>query len=379
MLSATAPSPPAGDVSMRMVLFDPVTAHPYSPATLRRRPLGGTEATVIRVAEAMDALVLQHNRENNEGRYRTPASQADPTHLVVLRDPAAALVIGGRYPRAHKMLWLHDLAGPGNDRGKHLLAYGPQLAAAGITVVCVSDYHANQVRANFMSLPATARPQVVRIYNPVDVSGAGGEPMAVDPNKLVFFSSPHKGLDHALTVFSQLRSKDRALRLYIANPGYFPSITKQWPGVVNLGAVPHHVILRHVKSALCTFYPNFIYPETFGLVLGESNALGTPVLTHGIGAAAEVLNGDGQVLAIRRGRRFAYRVFRRWPVLRPAGEAALALLGWHEPYRERIRSWQEGNRPHVSGRPEFSIANVVASWKAACDSQTVHSGVWRDT
>jgi glycosyltransferase involved in cell wall biosynthesis len=367
---------------MRMVLFDPVAAHPYSPATLRQRPLGGTEATVIRVAEAMDALVLQHNREKNEGRYRTPAAQADPTHLVVLRDPEAALVIGGRYPRAHKMLWLHDLAGPANDRGKKLLACGPRLAAEGITVVCVSDYHAHQVRDNFMSLPAAERPQVVRIYNPVDVSGVAGEPIAVDPCKLVFFSSPHKGLDHALTVFSQLRAKDRALRLYIANPGYFPSITKQWPGVVNLGAVPHHIILRHVKSALCTFYPNFIYPETFGLVLGESNALGTPVLTHGIGAAAEVLNGDGQVLAIPRGRHFAYRVSRRWPLLRPCGEAALALLGWSGPYRARIRSWQEGNRPLVSGRPEFSIENVVASWKAACGSQAVHaptSRAWRQT
>jgi glycosyltransferase involved in cell wall biosynthesis len=355
-----------------MVLFDPVAAHPYSLATLRQRSLGGTEATVIRVAEALDALVLQHNRESNEGRYRTPASQADPTHLVVLRDPAAALVIGGRYPRARKMLWLHDLAGADIDRGQKLRAYAPQLAAEGITVVCPSDYHANQVRANFMSLPVIARPPVVRIYNPVDVSGVARERMNVDPTKLVFFSSPHKGLDHALTVFSQLRAKDRALRLYIANPGYFPSMTTQWPGVVNLGAVPHHVILRHVKSALCTFYPNFIYPETFGLVLGESNALGTPVLTHGIGAAAEVLNGDGQLLGIPRGRHFAYRLFRRWPVLRPCGEAALALLGASRPYRERIRSWQEGNRPLVSGRPEFSIENVASSWMAACASQALH-------
>jgi glycosyltransferase involved in cell wall biosynthesis len=353
---------------MQMVIFDPVAYHPYSLTTLRQQPLGGTEGTVIRVAEAMDALVLQHNRREDEGRYRSFTSRVDPTHLVVLRDPGAALEIAQRYPRARKMLWMHDLASADSVYGQNLLNHAPRLAAERITLVCVSDYHAAQVRTHLLSLPAAQRPEVIKIYNPVDVSGIGDEQSATDPNKLVFFSAPHKALDYTLTMFSQLQARDPALQLYIANPGYSSRVTQERPGVVNLGSLPRHVILQHVKSALCTFYPNFIYPETFGLVLGESNALGTPVLTHGIGAAAEVLDGDGQIIDIPKGGRLAYRVLRRWPALRTFGEASLNLLGYSEIYGKRIRSWKAGNRPAVFGRAEFSIQNVVSSWMAASDS-----------
>ena len=350
---------------MQMVIVDSVAPMAYSSRTLREQPLGGTEATVVRVAEYMDAIVLQHNRTENEGRYHSASSHVDPSHLVVLRDAAVALRMAQRYPRAKKMLWLHDLAGPGTDRGKKLLAHAPQLAAAGINLVCVSEFHAADVRKNFLSLAEGLRPNVIRIYNPVDVSGTNDAKIAYDPNKLVFFSSPHKGLDYALHVFSYLHSRKSDLRLYIANPGYLPSVTKQWPGVVNLGAVPHHVIMEHVRSALCTFYPNYVYPETFGLALAESNALGTPVLTHDIGAAQEVLHGAGQFIQIPSVRGMADSVFWRWPALRKMGEVSLGMLGFSKAYEARIRSWQQGNRPVVLGRTGFSIESVASAWRSA--------------
>lgn len=347
---------------MQIVIFDPVAPAPYSASGSHEKPLGGTEATVVRIAEAMDAVVVQHNRIENEGRYRNPASSGEATHLVVLREAQAALEIAKRFPHAHKILWLHDLAAPTMDRGKKLLMYAPQLAAERFTLVCVSDFHAQQVRENFLSLPASQRPRVTRVYNPVDVSAGASQTGPFDPNKLVFFSSPHKGLEYATTIFAQLRAKNPDLRLYIANPGYLADAANTQPGVVNLGAVPHHIILEHVKSALCTFYPNYVYAETFGLALAESNALGTPVLTHGIGAAAEVLNGDGQIIDVPRARGVADSVFWHWPALRRSGEAMLGMLGCANAYGARIRDWQTGSRPVVSGRPEFSIYSVVAAW-----------------
>ncbi|MGZ5202064.1 MAG: glycosyltransferase [Telluria sp.] len=353
---------------MGLVIFDPVAPHPYSLETLRRAPLGGTEATVVRVAEALDAIVWQHNRLANEGRYRTAAHVANPSTLVVLRDPKAALEMAARFPRARVHLWMHDLAGPNNYCGRILLAHAARLAAARIGVVCVSDFHAREVRANLAGLPATQRPEVARIYNPVDVSSAAGEAAGVDPDKLVFFSSPHKGLDHTLTAFACLRKAHPSLRLYLANPGYQPGLDHAPPGVINLGAVPHHVILRHVKSALCTFYPNFIFPETFGLVLGESNALGTPVLTHGIGATPEVLRGDGQIVCVPRGMDTADRVLRRWPALRPLGGVPFTLMGWARLYGDRLRSWREGKRPAVQGRAEFATECVAAQWRQLAEA-----------
>jgi glycosyltransferase involved in cell wall biosynthesis len=348
---------------MGLVFFDPVAPHPYSLETLRRKPLGGTEATVIRVAEALDATVWQHNRTADEGRYRSGLPTGDPSVLVVLRDPKAALGMAARFPRARVLLWMHDLAGRHTRCGRALLAHATQLAAARITVVCVSDFQAREVHTNLAKIPAIQRPHVVRIYNPVDVSSVARGTAGIDPDKLVFFSSPHKGLDHTLTAFACLRRAQPSLKLYLANPGYYPGLEHAPPGVVNLGAVPHHVILQHVKTALCTFYPNFIFPETFGLVLGESNALGTPVLTHGIGATPEVLHGDGQIVHVPRGMDTAERVLRRLPVLRPLGRVPFSLMGWARLYGNRLRSWREGKRPAVQGRAEFAIERVAAQWR----------------
>ncbi len=364
---------------MRTLIVDPVAPAPYNLDSLRGGALGGTEATVIRIAEGLDARVLQHNRAQDQGRYLAAAASGtggdggagraapEASHVVVLREPAAALAQRQRYPQARIWLWLHDLCGPGSGRGDKLLAHAARLAAAGVALVCVSDFHAGQVRQLLAALPEAVRPRVVRIYNPVDVDGAagqGGVAADYDPNKLAFFSSPHKGLDYTLHLFRHLHKRDPALRLYLANPGYRSATLDAQPGVVNLGAIPHHELMRHLRGALCAFYPNYVYPETFGLVLAESNAVGTPVLAHGIGAAAEVLNGAGQLIAVPRVRALADRVFWRWPALRPAGERGLNWLGAADGYAATLRRWQQGGRPRVGGQARFALERVLADWRA---------------
>jgi glycosyltransferase involved in cell wall biosynthesis len=237
------------------------------------------------------------------------------------------------------------------------------LAAAGVSIVCVSDFHEAQIRRNFAAMPEEQRPNVTRIYNPVDVSDRNPEPQSVDPNKLVFFSSPHKGLDYALHIFARMYDADRHLRLYVANPGYSERTERARPGVVNLGSVPHHVIMGHVQTALFAFCPNYVYPETFGLVLAESNALGTPVIAHPIGAAPEVILGEDQFMAIPKIRSLFEPAFFRWPVLSGFVDPVLAKFGCFDAYAERIRAWQHGRRPIVTGRPEFSLGIVCDAWR----------------
>jgi glycosyltransferase involved in cell wall biosynthesis len=352
---------------MRILFVDPVTPKPYSEVTLRHEPLGGTEATVIRVAEYLGAFVIQHNRTSDEGRYLAPATDIDPTHVIILRDAATALKLRAKYPEAKLFLWLHDLAGPNSDRGKKLLSHAAAIHSAAISLICVSDFHRNEVRQTLAALPPEQRPAVSRIYNPVDVSAvpqAASEPRTFDPDKLVFFSAPHKGLRHAVNVFSYMHSKNGKLRLYLANPGYLPSQAAQLPGIINLGALPHHLILQHVSDALCTFFPNYVYPETFGLALTESNALGTPVLTHAIGAAPEVLKGREQFIDVPKCRGPADSFFWHFPKLQDVGEGLLAKLGCSSSYYGRIEAWREGGRPVVSGNQAFHIKQIGEAWKS---------------
>src|SRR5262249_37140184 len=151
-----------------VVLFDPACPRPYSRRSLEEGGLGGTEATVIRLAEALDARVMQHNRREAEDRYLPPGRVEDAQSLIVVRDPRPLADIARGFPRARVYLWLHDLMRPGSTRGRRLSAVSHELSRLGVTLVCVSDFLRGQVQAVLRAARASSGTQVVTIYNPVD-------------------------------------------------------------------------------------------------------------------------------------------------------------------------------------------------------------------
>ncbi len=46
-----------------ILFYDPACQQPYDTQTLRQQALGGTEASCVRIADALGAFVMQHNRE----------------------------------------------------------------------------------------------------------------------------------------------------------------------------------------------------------------------------------------------------------------------------------------------------------------------------
>ncbi|MGB6452159.1 MAG: hypothetical protein WBE92_15520, partial [Steroidobacteraceae bacterium] len=104
---------------MSSVLFyDPNCQTPYSRRTLEEAALGGTEASVARIAEALGARVMQHNRSVAEGRYLPAGDAPGIEHLIILRDPRTVRRICERFPGARVYLWMHDLVRPGSKRGR---------------------------------------------------------------------------------------------------------------------------------------------------------------------------------------------------------------------------------------------------------------------
>ncbi|MGH8324486.1 MAG: glycosyltransferase, partial [Steroidobacteraceae bacterium] len=196
-----------------------------------------------------------------------------------------------------------------------------------------------------------------------DTLAPDGSP--VDEHKLVFFSSPNKGLKFTLDAFRALRRQVPDLRLVVGNPGYKVRKSVLIEGVEYLGPQPQARMHAEVRTALCTFFPNFIIPETFGLVFAESNAVGTPVLTHDCGAAAEVIGDRNQILPVTA----AHRVYEALlshvsPGWRAGPARVAASLGLFDAYAERIRAWRCGGRPHVEPNPRFRLAAVVQQWRA---------------
>ena len=350
------------------LFYDPVCRQPYDTRTLHTCALGGTEATLTRVADALDAFVIQHNRAEDWGRYRRPQRISGITRVIVNRDSRALALVRAHYPGARVFLWLHDQLNPGSRRARWLAGTAELLREMAVTAVCVSDSQRSGVEATLRSIGVAERVRALTIYNPVDDTlMPDGTP--VDERKLIFFSSPNKGLNFTLDAFSALKAHMPDLRLVVGNPGYKTGCDASRAGVELLGPQPQARIHAEARSALCTFFPNFVIPETFGLVFAESRALGTPVLTHDCGAALEVIDDPRQVLPLTP----AYRLYEaavgslppRWRRL-PARLAASA--GLFDAYLERIRAWRGGERPRTGPDPRFRLSTVTEQWRALLSS-----------
>jgi len=349
---------------LNLLFFDPSCQKPYDSRTLLEQAMGGTEATVTRVADALGALVTQHNRTEAHGRYRPPERMPEITGVVINRDSRALPRVRELYPNARIYLWLHDQLRPGSKRARWLASTAGLLREVEATIVCVSD---SQRRGVDGALRAMRLEDVVRthtIYNPID-DALAPDGSIVDRDKLVFFSSPNKGLKFALDAFRALRRQMPQLRLVVGNPGYKVRKSAVIEGVEYLGPQPQARMHEEVRTALCTFFPNFVIPETFGLVFAESNALGTPVLTHDCGAAVEVIGDRSQILPVTAG----YRVYERLlthvsPGWRAGPARIAAALGLFDAYAERIQAWRSGARPMVGPDPRFRLATVVEQWRA---------------
>ncbi|GAC1454654.1 MAG: hypothetical protein PVSMB6_10760 [Steroidobacteraceae bacterium] len=346
------------------MFFDPLCPRPYDLATLRGTGLAGTEASTVRVAEALDAWVSQHNRTQTAGRYRVPASVADLQRVIVLRDPRALGAAAHLYPGARLYLWVHDRIEPGSSRARWFAAAAAQLRRLQPDIICVSEYQRAGVAATVARIPGCERLAVRRIYNPVD-DGIVPDGTPVDTSKLVFFSSPNKGLRYTLDAFRAVRRRMPQLRLCVGNPGYKHFAGAGIAGVEWLGSLPHAQVLAQARTALCTFSGNFVIPETFGLVFAESHAVGTPVLAPDCGAAGEILDDPRQLLPVTWGQRTYEAPLRRLAPHWRAGAARLAdALGLFDRYIERIASWRAGGRPQVGPDPRFRLSVVAAEWRA---------------
>jgi glycosyltransferase involved in cell wall biosynthesis len=346
------------------LFFDPTCQQPYDSRTLRQQAMGGTEATVTRVADALDALVAQHNRTEAYGRYRIPERMPEVTRVVINRDSRALPRVRDLYPNARFYLWLHDQLRPGSKRAGWLASTADLLREVRATIVCVSDSQRRGVDAALRTMRLEDVVQTHTIYNPIDDALAPNG-VAVDQNKLVFFSSPNKGLKFTLDAFRALRRQMPALRLVVGNPGYKVRKSTVIEGVEYLGPQPQARIHEEVRTALCTFFPNFVIPETFGLVFAESNALGTPVLTSDCGAAAEVIGDRSQILPVTMAQRIYERLLTHVSPGWRAGPAnAAAALGLFDGYVERVQAWRSGARPQVGPDPRFRLAAIAEKWRA---------------
>ena len=332
---------------MNLAFIDVDCPEPLDPSALEQRPLGGTESSLFRIALGLSLVpgfhitIAQHNR--TEPLDLSPSLRlvpyfhgrpvpGRPDVVVALRSFKILPKLRRLHPHARLHLWTHCFPG---TRWKTL---ADVVRETDSDIIAVSEaLRHDLVRLLRHRLPSSqAAARVHTLWNPV-AAQLPFPPAAPDPDKLVFFSSPHKGLDEVLRHFTAARVRFPKLKLHLADPGYWRGGSAEFPlGVVPHGPLPPAEIHRHVAEALCVFYPQARFAETFGLVFAEANALGTPVIAHELGAAREVLDrgGEGQLIDCR------------------------------DPHQvvETLAGWRNGSRPKVRAFPGFSLHAVLEDW-----------------
>ncbi len=322
--------------TIQIAIVDPCSASGYTPTTLLMAGLGGTEATVLRIARGLaERTQIVHFQKGRDVAEMTDAGRMLPlseafrlsqnTTFVVINSWKVACKLRKSHPVARILLWLHI------NPGRHNRPMALALREANVGIVCVSQSHAERLR---VFLDKDAPRDISHIHNPI-ADDLVPDATSRDPNRLLFASAPHKGLKQVFARFRDARSKIPDLTLVVADPGYLAWDTGPVPeGVIFLGTLSHDALIAEMRRALCLFYPQTSFAETFGLVIAEANAVGLPALVHReLGANAEVVHGSGQLVdAFDTG----------------------AII-------DRLRRWR-AVPPTVCGDPRFRLAAVVRRW-----------------
>ena len=327
----------------RILIVDTVATKAYDGTSLQGSGLGGTEATVIKVAESLTkyykVFVAQSARNQitlHKGVvYMDFDHKHVPNHLlvdVVINVRAHKILprIRRAFPKSQMYLWMHC------NPGKRLKNLGQTCIETNTTLVGVSQYHANILHKYCLRYSGGQRlPRITYHYNPV--SAYRQTVIRKNPYKLINMSSPHKGLAEVIKHFKYCRQHIPELELYIANPGYLNwQVGQDGEGIVSLGSLPQRDLHHHLQESLCLFYPQTSFAETFGLVYAEAQALSTPVLCSDIGSASEIVAESGGY------------------VLRDTSS---------EKVLETLKSWLANGAPKPKAQRQFHISQVTLAWR----------------
>ena len=328
---------------MKIIFYDVTAPFNYQYSTLEERGLGGTEASLLRIAHGLatrhEVYIAQSTRSNREHSvYKDvhyisldAANHIKPDAVILLRKSNWIETVGKLFPKATHYLWMHNLP------PKKFYGHLKELIQYQYTIIAVSNFHQQTIERRLIRwyhklLPSRHKPHVVDVsvlYNPID-DNLQADHSNYDPNQMIFISASYKGLNKVLNIFEQIQKKFPSYYLTVCSDAKPQKIKN----VIFLGSLPHAKLMDLVRKSFCVFYPQTIRVETFGLVYAEANAVGTPVLAHDFGAAREVLNGEDQL-----------------------------VNGHHKnKVADKITQWRT-HRPIVHGKEVFRLSKVLQLWE----------------
>lgn len=295
------------------IAFFPSSVIPFHASTLEERPLGGTETAVIRLAAALHDLgheVIVFSAFENP-----PLSSPLylPQKAIGDLGPVDAFIAVREWRplflpvEAKKMfLWTGD----SHDQPQTIGFSDLRIQEKIDQLLLVSEWHAE----SFCAASDFPRDKVRVLRNGIRAEYfAGAETRA--RKRLIYSSTPYRGLKHLLTIFPELLKKHpdaeldifSAYDVYREKPGvstYHPAAEKEFeilsaqfaelPNTTLRGNVKQSQLAREFMRSAILAYPN-TFEETSCITVLESQAAGCVPVTSRKGALPESV-GDAGIL-----------------------------------------------------------------------------------
>ncbi len=286
----------------------------WHPIDVAKKGLGGSETAATRLTESLSEL----------GWVVTVYGEVDDTlwgdamfHHHSRWDPAERcdLFIASRAPTlvdvpinaAVRALWVHDVdcgdqLTPGRaDRFDHLLA--------------LSDWQRRHLRGRY----PFAKAKIRRFRNGILPELFAPAPWTDRPPRVLYTSSPDRGLDVVLELWSEIKARVPDAELAFCYPDVYDAVADQvpeirehrdriralsdQPGVVRMGSLPQPTLAKLMSASRVWVHPSWMtamdepFMETSCIGAMEAQAAGCHVVAGGWGALRETVR-HGHLLTV---------------------------------------------------------------------------------
>lgn len=263
--------------------------------TLKTRGIGGSETAAVRMARELHKLTGKVVRVFNDRPAQCEIDgvfyQSHNTARDYFAEHAPLAHIAWRHnvklTEVPTYLWCHDLVCPDIDKPHYT------------KILALSNFHKNYLKHVFR----VPDEKIHITRNGIDLERfAGVDFNQKDPNKIVFSSSPDRGLDHAIAVVEELRKQtgmsaelhafygfDNMTKLGLhSEVARFRKLIDARPWVKFHGNVQQDELIQHLKDAKAWIYPTD-FLETFCITALEMLACRVRPVVRDWGALPDTL------------------------------------------------------------------------------------------
>ena len=287
---------------------------PVESTSLEKRPLGGTETALIRVSECLSALGHQVTVFSSHANPETGTNPLFLNARRILEDPTCDIAIAVQdwwpligYPLKAKryLFWT-------GDAGDQFLTFGigdKRVAGRIDCLLTVSQWH----KQHLCKISGFPLEKAAAIYNGVHLPWYQEE-LERKPKRIIFTTSPYRGLPLTVPIIQQLAEKHPDLEYHVYSglavydrekPFEGPQVEqlnkildelRKIPQCKIFGNVTQQQLALALQQATIFLYPS-IFPESSSIATLEAQAAGCVPVVGDFAALAETVGETGIVVS----------------------------------------------------------------------------------